>query len=94
MGVMDKHRSFIDKAIRNSDGRVTLWQTPNLPLVVWVAARLLAWPLSGGLEHFVGLVGTAAILLWALLELLQGVNYFRRALGLVALAMTIMSLAR
>ncbi len=86
--------SIIDKVVRDKDGRVVLWQRPNLPILVWAGARALQWPLSGRAEQFVGLVGTGALLVWAVLELFSGVNYFRRALGLLVLVVLLAAVLR
>jgi len=90
-GAADKRRSFIDKSIKDRDGRVALWLTPNLPLTIWIVARVLMWPLSGTDEKAAWVVAVAALFIWTVLELLQGVNYFRRALGLVVLILTVTS---
>lgn len=79
------------KFFRNKNGNVAIWQKPNLPLIVWFIARVAQWPLKGGAAHLAWLVGTAAILLWALLEVVSGASYVRRALGVIVLALTIMS---
>jgi len=68
--------------IKDKEGKVVLWQWPNLPLVGWAIFALLShltrWqPLAW--------IGTAFLVVWALLEIFRGVNYFRRALGLVVL---------
>ncbi len=84
--------SIVDKVVRDKDGRVVLWQRPNLPILVWAAARVLQWPLSGRAEQFVGLAGTAAILFWAVLEIVDGTTPFRRVLGGLVLALSIWSI--
>ncbi|TAH31659.1 hypothetical protein EYC59_06505 [Candidatus Saccharibacteria bacterium] len=83
---------FVNTVFRDKHGKVVLWQPPNLPIAVWVVARVLQWPLSGKPEEFMGLVGTGALLLWATLELFEGANYFRRVLGLVVLAITLVDI--
>ena len=91
---MHKARVLLDKFIRDRHGNVVLWQRPNLPLAVWAIARVAEWPAHGQLKHALDLVATAALLLWALLELVQGASYARRLLGLVVLSLTLFSLTR
>jgi hypothetical protein len=85
---------MMQKFFRDKQGNVAVWQRPNLPLTVWFVARVAQWPLSGRVEHYVGLVGTAALLLWAGLEIADGASYFRRVLGLVVFVLTIASIAQ
>lgn len=61
----------------------TLGQFPNLPLAVALIGLILSWLLSSGSTAYgvaraVFYVGLTA---WAWLELTDGVNSFRRALG-------------
>jgi len=70
-----------------SSGRLVLAQWPNAALWVWIAALLLTW--TGLLaSHSAALsgVGRGALIVWALEELVRGVNPFRRVLGAVVLA--------
>jgi len=66
----------------NKDGKIVLWQTPNLPIIGWALFTLLSRVI-----HLDALawIATGFLLLWALLELGWGVNYFRRLLGLIIL---------
>jgi hypothetical protein len=75
--------TLFDKIFRDSDGKIVLAQMPNLPLIVWIAASLLKLAFTTGLGN-TGLdaVAFGSLFTWAWLELFQGVNYFRRALGL------------
>jgi hypothetical protein len=75
-------------------GDITIGQAPNPPLWVFLAAtavRLLFHP-SGGAGTAVTVVATGALAVWALEELVGGVNPFRRILGAVVLAGIIASL--
>jgi hypothetical protein len=67
-------------------GRLSVGSWPNPPLWVWIAARALGHVVHEGFPHRVlGLIGTVALALWALLELWSGVNPWRRFLGIVVL---------
>src|SRR3712207_2248363 len=75
--------TLFDKIFRDSDGKIVLAQMPNLPLIVWITASLLKLVFTTGVVN-TGLEALAfgSLFTWAWLELFQGVNYFRRALGL------------
>jgi hypothetical protein len=75
------HKIFCDR-----EGKVVLAQMPNLPLIVWIVASLLRLVLTTGKVN-IGLEAIAfgSLFTWAWEELFQGVNYFRRALGLLGL---------
>ncbi len=78
--------TLFDRTFRDSDGKIVLAQAPNLPLIVWLVATLLKLVLtSGKIYTGLDLVAFGSLFTWAWQELFQGVNYFRRALGLMAL---------
>jgi hypothetical protein len=61
-------------------------QIPNIPLAGWlVFAALARIPGPGAWTSGASRTGSAFLFVWAYLELAQGVNYFRRLLGLVVL---------
>jgi hypothetical protein len=65
------------------DGRTTLAQRPNLPLALWMGATALRWLLhpDGRWRTALDVVAAAALLVWAVDEVVRGVNPFRRMLG-------------
>lgn len=89
--LVPSQQSFFDRCVKDRTGKLALAAKPNLPITTWFLARLLAWPLTGTAEAVARAVAYGALFTWAWLELFQGVNYFRRALGLVVLAGLIMS---
>jgi hypothetical protein len=74
-------------------GRITIAQVPNVPLVLWigltVAERL--WDPRGGWATSVEVAAFAALAVWAVDEMVRGVNPWRRLLGAVVLALSIAS---
>jgi hypothetical protein len=77
---------LFDKIFRDGHGNIIIAQTPNLPLILWIIATLLksvitSAKVSGGLDF----LAFGALFTWAWLEIFEGVNYFRRALGLLVL---------
>lgn len=81
--------SLVDKIFRDSTGQVVIAQPPNLPLWVWLVATLLQLVTGGVLYQTADAIAFGALFTWAWLELFEGVNYFRRSLGLVALIVAI-----
>lgn len=78
-----KETTLFDRTFRNSEGKIVLAQMPNLPILVGLAATLLQLILpSGKIQTGLDLVAFGALFTWAWQELFEGVNYFRRALGL------------
>jgi len=78
--------TLVDKTFRDSDGKIVLAQMPNLPLIVWIVTSLLALIFtSGKINALLQLLANGSLFTWAWLELFQGINYFRRALGLAVL---------
>lgn len=81
-----KETSLLDRTFRDSEGKIVIAQMPNLPILVGLTAILLQLVLpSGKIQTALGLVAFGALFTWAWQELFEGVNYFRRALGLVGL---------
>ncbi|BBD64325.1 hypothetical protein NIES4072_20120 [Nostoc commune NIES-4072] len=78
--------TLVDKTFRDNEGNIVVAQAPNLPLIIWIVTSLLTlvFP-SGKINTLLDLVAYGSLFTWAWLELFQGVNYFRRALGFVVL---------
>ena len=75
--------TLVDKTFRDDKGKIVLGQMPNLPLIVWIVASLLSLIFTSGKTNTVlDFLANGSLFTWAWLELFQGVNYFRRALGL------------
>jgi len=84
-------KTFIDRCIKDDKGNITITQSPNLPIIVWIIATVISKFTEGTIQTFFGLIAFGAIFTWAWLELFQGVNYLRKALGLAVLIATIYS---
>jgi hypothetical protein len=89
----DARQGFVAKCFRGKDNRLALAQRPNLPIIIWAMARLAVLVLSGPAVNVARAIAFGALFTWAFQEVFQGVNYFRRALGLVVLSMLIISVA-
>lgn len=78
--------TLFDRTFRDDNGKIVIAQMPNLPLLVGLAATLLQFILpSGPFQTGIDLVAFGTLFTWAWLELFEGVNYFRRSLGLAVL---------
>ncbi|MBD2313849.1 hypothetical protein H6G20_19450 [Desertifilum sp. FACHB-1129] len=85
-----KQTTLFDLTFRDSEGRIVIAQMPNLPLLTALAAALLQAVLpSGNFQTALTLVAFGAFFTWAWQELFEGVNYFRRSLGLMGLVSAI-----
>jgi hypothetical protein len=82
-----EHR-VIEWWFRNrTTGAITVAQAPNLPLVVFLVAwavNLVVAP-AGSVGTGLDVVAAFALLVWAVEELVRGVNPFRRLLGAAVL---------
>jgi len=83
-----------DKIWRDSKGRVVIFQWPNAWLIAWAVLAMASLLISGRTADVFSWVSHAALISWAILELKDGANYFRRGLGVVVLIFAVMSLIR
>jgi hypothetical protein len=77
-------------------GGITIAQFPNPALWTWLAATVLGlwWrPTVGDVDVLV-VLSTGALLVWAVDEVLRGVNPFRRLLGAAVLVAVVGGLLR
>ncbi|MDP9074152.1 MAG: hypothetical protein M3N98_08260 [Actinomycetota bacterium] len=75
---------MINWAFRNRlTGKITIFQAPNAILWAFVAATILRLAIrpAGRAGTALAGVGGAALILWAVDEIVRGVNPWRRALG-------------
>lgn len=82
--------SLFDKIFRDSEGNIVIAQPPNLPLGTGIATTALKFLFTDGNFYTVlNAIAFGSLFTWAWLELFDGVNYFRRALGLIVLLILI-----
>jgi hypothetical protein len=78
--------TFFNQVFCDRNGKIVMAQMPNLPIIVWAVASLLKIIFSTGrLNTGLDLIAFGSLFTWAWEELFQGVNYFRRTLGLIVL---------
>lgn len=74
------------RIFQTKQGKTVIWQKPNLFLWGWIIFTVLKRVLDGSAAEWVGYTATASLVVWSLLEVVGGVNIFRRFLGVVILA--------
>jgi len=87
---------FYKKCFCNDKGKLTIAQLPNLPIIlalVFVALALIP-NLNSDLQVLFSFLATSFLFVWSYLEITQGVNYFRRALGVGVLVILIIGTVR
>ena len=77
-------RSLFDWLFRNRQtNEITIAQFPNVALWTFLVTVVLRWVIpDGALRTGISWIGVAALLWWAVDEVLRGVNPWRRLLGL------------
>ncbi|MGZ6005663.1 MAG: hypothetical protein ACXWLH_05985 [Candidatus Saccharimonadales bacterium] len=85
-----------DKFWRDDDGEgnVVIWQMPNVPLISWAIFTTLSLFISGKTSDVLSWIAGVSLIVWAILEIFKGVNYFRRTLGLIVLVFAVISLIK
>jgi hypothetical protein len=90
--VQTDNRSLWDKFWRHKNGRVVIAQRPNFWLIAWLILEIISlFSFSHSMELITWWAASAALGIWSLLEIFQGVNYFRRLLGVFIAVMTVLT---
>ncbi|WP_340643584.1 hypothetical protein [Phormidium pseudopriestleyi] len=78
--------SLFNQTFRDNEGNIVIAQPPNLPMLVGITTTLLTFVVpSGNLHTGLDAIAFGSWFTWAWLEIFDGVNYFRRALGVFVL---------
>ena len=83
----------LDSFFRDESGRLVLFQVPNPALWVFAAATLLRWSPYDSRDAELRWIGSGALIVWSLDELVRGAAPSRRLLGAVVLAWQLWRLA-
>ena len=78
-----------DKVWRDNKGNIVIFQFPNAPLWAWVVSTCLSFFFHGTVSDILAWIGSAALITWSIWEILGGVNYLRRLLGIIVLGFSI-----
>jgi hypothetical protein len=82
----------IKKFFENKEGKIVIWQKPNVFLIGWFLFLILSKIISNKtFKTDLNFVSFVFLAVWAVLEIFKGDSYFRRALGLVVLAWSVIS---
>jgi hypothetical protein len=85
-------RSLWDKIWKDEQGKRVIYQWPNVWIIIWAACYIVAiLHSSKTVASVLGHVAAASLVIWALLEIFRGVNYFRRSLGFIVLVLVVVS---
>jgi hypothetical protein len=84
---------FVDSWFRDTNGQIVIAQVPNFFLIVFILTSVFgAVSYHGFWQTATRIVAIVSIAIWAILESRSGVNRFRRLLGKVILACTVLTL--
>ena len=81
-------KSHVERFFKDKDGHWAIMQFPNVPLAVWLALVVVNLFLH---SQQVGHLQSGVLLVWAYLEITEGTSRFRKALGVVAAALSVAS---
>ena len=87
-------RRFLQWFFRNRQtGAITIGQLPNTALWIFLVGTVLLWTWrpAGGIGDKWECLVQAALLVWAIDEVVRGVNPWRRSLGAVVLVYQVMA---
>lgn len=71
---------------RDKNGKFVIAQKPNLPIIVWLVSFIMARiDVNQTVTELAEYISFGSLFTWAWLEIFEGVNLFRRALGLVVM---------
>lgn len=80
---------------RDTEDKVVVFQWPNAWLIIWVVCEFIAIiSPSRSIYGVAWWIGTASLVIWAVLEILKGVNYFRRSLGFMVGVLVLISVLK
>ncbi len=80
---MKKSQNIVAAFFKDKQGNVVIFQPPNAPLIIWLVLTVVTYFVPKGKFNDVAqAAASASLLVWALLEIINGFSWFRRALGL------------
>lgn len=70
---------------KDKHGNTVLYQHPNILLILFLSFSLLHLVVGGGMKEYIGMLAFGAGFAWSIGEAREGVNGFRKTLGLAVL---------
>jgi|GEM_PF-373905 len=86
-----EHQDLWDKFWKDKNGNYVIYQRPNIWLIGWVVLTILSLFLNGKISDYLWWAALVVLTVWSLLEIFKGVNYFRRLLGAIVLALIVLA---
>ncbi len=87
---MNHYTAMVKRYFKDSDGKIVIWQRPNIPLIGWLAFAVAAFFIkTAPWQNLFSYLSFGFLFTWAWLEITQGKSYFRRALGVVVLLLAL-----
>lgn len=84
-----------DRWFHDKTGKLVVVQPPNLPIIVWIVARVADAVIGADRpSRVLDAVAFGALFTWAWLEAFQGSAHIRRVLGVVVLVAIVVGRAR
>ncbi|HSX44842.1 MAG TPA: hypothetical protein VLF39_01860 [Candidatus Saccharimonadales bacterium] len=81
-----KNQSFSQKFWEDGHGNFVIWQKPNVYLSTWFLTMVGNWFIhTNWLRSGLSYISLLALIIWAVLEVYNGINYFRRLIGILVL---------
>jgi hypothetical protein len=87
-------RSLWDKIWKDKNGHVVIWQMPNVWIIGWAVLTTVSLFFIGRTADVISGVASVSLVVWSVLEILRGTNYFRRFLGLIVIIYAVAALIR
>lgn len=88
---MQHDQDLWDKFWKDKYGNIVVWQRPNTLLIAWVILTLISLFLTGVASDVVWWLALADLAVWSLLQIVRGVNYLYRLIGLIVLLLIVMA---
>lgn len=89
---MDKLKNFFHRIFFSKDGKLVIIQRPNLPLLLWFITAIISNLLNEGETKSIFIwISTASLIIWSILEIISGANYFRKCLGIIILLILVIN---
>jgi hypothetical protein len=83
---MKKQKTFFRYVFETKDGTIIIGQWPNPPLIVWGVFAFFSFIFQESqFAPVFSTLSTWGLVVWAYLELVYGVNRFRKAIGALML---------
>lgn len=83
-------RSLWNKTWRNRRGEIVIWQMPNVWLIAWAVLTCVSVLTSShSMANTFWWLSSGVLVIWALLEIFRGADYFRRLIGLFVLVLIV-----